>query len=231
MKSLHVILGMLVLILADATAQEARRIKFRAVCLAHAGEVKKVRLLAASQPVEIDLITGDFTREAEATVAGGTLRFALPDAGADGEPEVVATVDALEGERHLLVFVPGTTGERTYRVLAIDDSEAAFPMGSSRLINLAPAKVRFTIGENSRELASGGTGDLPLPKKLNSMNQCPVQAAIAEPGGEWRVFSSTRWHATLQERSLVITFIDPSRGRPAFRRWADVPPWRRPKLD
>ena len=76
------------LVLAVATgvsaSAESRKVRLRAICFEHAGDLKKVVLIGADGKTagpEIRLFTSAFSDEVEASIQGDDLRFALDDTG------------------------------------------------------------------------------------------------------------------------------------------------------
>jgi len=220
--------------LAHAQAP-ARKIKFRTLCLEHVGDIKQVQLVApdGKTGIPLDLFTSVISKEVEATVTGDQLNFGIPgkDAkGADGF-KPVATAKALASNRQLALFLPGQPGGTPYSVVMVDDNEATWPMGSTRLYNLAPTPVRFDIGENSKVVAPGKSDIVPQAKKVNALNQCPVVISFADKAGKLIPVNSTLWLSTDQQRSLAISFIHPITKQPTVNSFPETPPWRLPKLD
>ncbi len=235
---MHRILAILVLLAAAVTAshaQESRKIKLRTLCFEHAGDLKKVLLAGpdGKEPtVEVDLFTSTFSDEIEASLAGSELRFVVRDKDDKGREilKPVASGKAAPGERQLALFLPGAPGGLPYSLLVIDDSEAKFPMGSTLAYNLAPALVRFVIGENTKDLKPGGSDLIPQAKKVNAMNQTGVIISFTNAGGTLVPVNSTRWLSTDQQRTIAIAFIHPRTRQPTVNAYQDTPPWRLPKL-
>ena len=151
---------------------------------------------------------------------------------ADGE-EVLRTVaqgTLGSGARQLAIFLPSGTKDQPYQLKIIDESEAKFPMGSTLIFNLTAAKARFTIGEHAKELAPGALGLVPLPAKVNALNQCTVRVFLTDTTGQWRPISSTVWRSSDEMRSLALAYIHPSSKQPVVQCLQETPPWKLPQL-
>lgn len=199
----------------------------------HVGQVKEVQLQTSNgEAVKIPLYTSTFSKEFEVTLEGNLLNFLLPETSSNAEPLMAASAMARETQRQLFLFLSSkkSAGAPPYRVLVFDDSENEFPMGSTRLLNLANNHVRFVIGEHSRDLKPGGVDSIPQAMKRNATNQAAVEISFQQTDGNWNPISSTRWLSLPNQRSWVIAFIHPESGRPMVHNYQDQPPWRLPKL-
>lgn len=227
----------LLFLLASVCAQAAdtRKIRFRALCFQHAGEIKEVLLQTADNAtIPVPLYTSAFSHELEATLQNDLVRFVISHGEKDGRKDLqlAASAKAVPGEHQLFLFVPQANAPDTapYRVLVFDDTESAFPMGGTLLLNFARQPVRFSVGEHLKELPPGGIVTIPQAMKRNTTNQTPVEISFSTPDGRWVPFSSTRWLSLPNQRALAISFIHPVSRQPMVRWYQDIPPWRLPKL-
>lgn len=227
-----ILLALLFLPAVGASA-ESRKVKLRTICFEHAGDLKNVVLVGGDRKTpgpELPLFTSAFSDEIEATIQGDELVFA--GISADGSPLIpVASGKAVPGERQLVVFIPGARGANPYRLLVIDDSEKAFPMGATIAYNLSSSAVRFSVGEHASDLKPGAHWLIPQPKKVNAMNQAGVVISFADKSGKLVPVNSTRWLSTDQQRTLAIAYVHPETRQPTVNAYVDTPPWHLPKLD
>lgn len=218
-----------------AQQSKPRQVRLRTLCFEYQQGIQKVVLVGSGEkPVNtpVDLYTTTFSDEIRPSLASETLRFAVESTGPDGKPllKTVAEGKAQPGVRQLVLFLPGESGGNPYRIMVIDDSEKAFPLGSSLLLNFAPVAVRFTIGEHTREVKPMTRASLPQAKQVNEMNQCNVLIAFANEANQWVPVNNTRWPTGTHKRDLVVAFIHPLTKQPTVNNYQDTPPWRLPKL-
>ena len=237
MKFPTLLLALLLAVTGRSVAQ-TRTISLRTLCFQHSGDLKEVMLVSGKKGsrklLPVRLYTSAYSDEIEAKIEGGQILFAVPDEDPTegAEPfRVIAQAMAAPGNRQLAVFFPVKDGKSPYKVQIIDESEQAFPMGSTLIYNLTQTSGRFSIGEHEKEIPSGKTGLLPLPTKVNQLNQCTVRIALLNPKKEWKMVSSTVWRASDQMRGLALAYIHPKTGKPTVNCFQETPPWRLPKLE
>ncbi len=227
--SLAVLSGM-----AAAASAESRKIKFRTLCFFHNNNVKEMNLITSGgAKISVPLFTSDFSDEIEADISGNDLLFGMDDMGPDGKPRIktLASGKAADAPHQIIVFVPASASTGlAYQILAFDDSEEAFPMGSTLTFNFAATPVKFVVGEHRKEILPGAKAVIPQALMRNATNQCPVEISFAQPDKSWRAVSSTRWISTTERRSLAISFVHPVSGKSMVNCYQDLPPWRLPKL-
>ena len=217
---------------------EKKKVMLRTLCFEHIDGITKVAAVGPGKEkpelYPVNLYTSTFSDEVEVTLADdGVLRFVVEttaDARGQAGQRVVAEGKARDGSRQIALFVTGGQGGMPYRLLVIDATEQAFPMGATLLLNLAPLPVRFTIGENACELRSNESKTLPQAKKVNERNQCNVLIAFAGKDNSWTPVNQTRWLSSEEKRDIAVAFLDPRTKQPTVRSYQDFPPWRRPKL-
>lgn len=218
-------------------AQEASKISLRTLCFKRVGSVKELLLLTGTEedpkPIPVPLYISIYSDEIPVEISRDTLTFALEKKGPDGEPtyEVVAEGKLEKGARQVAVFIPSGDPKKPYRVLTIDETEAAFPLGSTLIVNLSPEPTRFTIGEHDNIVASGKTLRVPIATDVNDLKQATVRVYVPTPEKKWRAVSSTVWKALPNYRNIAISYQNPRNGRTSVNCYQEVPPWRLPKFD
>lgn len=217
-----------------AAAQETRKVSLRTLCFTHVDKVDKV-FTAGGEPgttAEIPLFTETFSNAVDVLATDGKLTFSLATPGKD-----VPTLPAVklpDGPKILCVFLPnpGKKGE-PYRVLALADDLASFPLGSVKLMNLTPAVLRFDLGEHAEAkgitVAPGQTGQLASIRKVNHLNQYDAKALYQMKPGEFVQFYNSRWRSVAAKRDLAIAYLDPQSKQPMVNLYEDAPAYEIPK--
>lgn len=235
MKVINITLAAILISALAASAEEARKIAFRTLCLERAGEIESVLIPGASadESQEIQLYT-DLSPVVEGTFTGKEATFFIEKPGPDGEPvrELVGKAPLRNSDRQLFVFDPadGKAGGPAYVVRSFDDDTRAFPMGSIRTINLSPASIRFQIsGQTTPAIPAGRHVVFPHSKKVNDYNMYPVVVEFLNANGKWIKGQSVSWKASDERREIVVTTIHQRFKKPVVRMFSDVPPWLSPE--
>lgn len=215
---------------ASVTAQEVRKVKFRTLCLAHAGELTELALPAAKAsqaPVPVPLYTAALSHVIEGSFATPEAIFHGKTLGADGKPVVAAKVPLAKSAQQLFFFVPAKEGSpQPYEILAFDDDTSDFKLGHIRAINLAPTPVRFTLGDvETPEIAVGQSAIFPQAAKKDEFNMYPVTLSFPDGPGKWRKVYNATWKASDKRREIVVTFVDEKFKQPTVKIYSDSPPW------
>lgn len=214
-------------------AEELREVKLRAICFQHVNDVKKLLAVSGatnSNAVELTLFTTVISDEITTFATDGMLRFAVAGGEEGGKPkhQIIATAKAAAGPRQLAIFIPaGEASASPYRCFVIDDSEKAFPMGSTMAVNLSNLPFQMSIGEHLRTVAPGKIENIPMARKANDRGQVSVVISIADAAAEggWRAVNQTRWFTGADKRDLAIGYIHPRTGQPTVNCYGDTPPW------
>jgi len=226
------------LTLASHAAEGTRTVSLRTLCFQHIDGLKEVLLITgkkgAREQLPVKLYTSAYSDEIEAKVSDNQLLFAVPvpDPEDGAEPfRIIATAKLAAGPRQLAIFFPGKSKDSPYSVQVMDESEQAFPMGSTLIYNLTKTTGRFTIGEHGKEIKSGKIGMIPMPTKVNQLNQCTVRVFLLDDQGAWQTVSCTVWRASEDMRGLALAYIHPKTGQPTVNCFQETPPWRLPQLE
>lgn len=210
---------------------EATNVKLRTLCLQRIDGIKEV-LLVSGDPANpkltpLPLYTSDYSDEVAVTMNSKTVRFAIKKTNGKGEEElqIVAEGQLNDGARQVAVFLPSGKKKQPYRTLFMNESATEFPMGSTRIVNYTSANVQFIIGEHGLMLKPGKVGMVPLPQKVNSMNQCTVKLYYQDNNGVWILSNSSGWKVSDRTRTMALTYIHPRTKRPTVNSFRETPPW------
>lgn len=222
--------------LISAQAQEGRAVTFRAMCYQHMGEVTEVSLPSpgGEGKTQIPLPTSGFTPDIKATFADGLARFTVdktdPTTGKSG-PTVVAEGKLASGERQVFLLLPSPDKKLVYRVYAMNDDEKTFPMGATRVMNLASLKIRLNLaGADLPPIPPGEVVVYPPVKKVDEWGMYTARIDFDNGKGGWVPVSTQSWKTSDRKRDLVITMLDPKTRQPSIRLYQDIPPWRQEVL-
>lgn len=223
---------LMVVLGAPLHAQQVRPVKLRAICFQHVGELKKLYSVSGGEKgkaVEFTLYTTVISDEIDTFATDDVLTFAIPETNAESKAtfKTIATAKAAPGQRQLAIFIPGEPNGSPYRCFVIDDSEKAFPMGSTMAVNLSTVAFRMSIGEHLKEILPGKIQNIPMARKTNDRGQVSVIISVADQASEggWRAVNQTRWFSGADKRDLAIGFIHPKTNQPTVNCYGDTPPW------
>ena len=221
----------------SAFAQEARKIKFRTLCMAHSSGITELTIPAAKknqEPVAVPIYTASISPEIEGTFTTPEAVFYTKTPGPDGKPLIAAKVPLAKAGRHnLLFFIPapakdGAPASPPYDVQVFVDDTEVFKLGSIRAINLAPNPVRYNLGgENVADIPAGGTAVFPQSAKKDAFNMYPVALSLQDTadGSKWNKVYSGSWKASGERREIVVTFVDEQFKQLTVKVYPDIPPW------
>jgi hypothetical protein len=219
-----------------AAAQDARTVTFRAMCFQYMDEIDTVNLPApgGAGKVEIPLPTSGFTPDFKAAFSDGLARFFVnrtnPATGKE-EPKLIAEGKLASGERQVFLLLPSPDKALVYRVHAMNDDEKSFPMGATRVMNLAPLKIRLNLaGADLPPIPAGDIVIYPPVKKADEWGMYTARIDFDNGKGGWIPVATQSWKTSDRKRDLVITMLDPKTRQPAIRLYQDIPPWRQEVL-
>ena len=128
---------------------------------------------------------------------------------------------ALPKARRIIVVVfPGsrkTKGSVPFSAVAIDES--TFTPGSIYFFNPTPIPVGARLGKDWHVIEDR-TNRLYQPAALDEGTSLGVQISL-KSRGQWKLFASTRWHLTRQERHFVFFKINQRTGKPDYDSFTD----------
>ena len=235
MRTFAKLLGCLLLVTGPLWAQEdAKSVKFRVLCFEHVKETQKGFVMGGGgEKLDVDFFIGGFGPQMTGRFAGGKVRFYNEKPGTDGK--VVRTVvgegNLAESPLQVFFLLPETKqGGPVYRVLAFDDEEKSFPMGATRVINLAPFQIRLNLaGSDLAPIKPGGMAVYPQVKVVDEWNMYTARIDFFAKE-QWVPVATQSWKASDRKRDWVITQMDMATNSPAIRLYQDIPPWREEAL-
>lgn len=237
MKFLVTSLALFCLAALPLAAQDnARTVKFRVLCYEHVnGVIEGIAPAPGGARVPVNFYTGGIGPQIEGRFSGERAVFFVEKPGPDGK--IVRTILA-NGKLdpspvQLFLLLPEVQKQADgsiYRLLAFDDSEAKFPMGATRVINLAPYDIRLNLaGTDLEPIKPGGMKVYPQVKAVDEWNMFSARVDfLAED--QWVPVSTQSWKASDRKRDWVITQINPQTKTPAISLYQDIPPWREAQL-
>lgn len=235
MRTLISIVGIGWLSVCSLLAQDdARAVKFRVLCFEHVKETLKGFVMGAGgEKLEVEFFTGGFGPQIVGKFAGGKVRFYNEKPGPDGKPvrTVVGEGNLVDSPVQMFFLLPeNKPNAPTYRVLAFDDEEKSFPMGATRVINLAPFQIRLNLaGADLAPIKAGGMAVYPQVKVVDEWHMYTARIDFFAQE-QWVPVATQSWKASDRKRDWVITQMDPVSQSPAVRLYQDVPPWREVQL-
>jgi hypothetical protein len=124
-------------------------ISFRTLCFEHRNNVTAVLASGgAAAKIPVPLYTSDFSDVIKARFVNGKAAFYVEEAQPDGQilKKIVAEGPLAQSLKQAFVLVPtdGIDGI-IYRIVAFEDGEDAFPMGSTRVLNFSPFPIRLNL--------------------------------------------------------------------------------------
>jgi hypothetical protein len=227
------VLVLLLALAAPLAAQQTRKVTLRTLCFAHVNGVKKV-FLPGPEPgtlAEVPLYTEVFSLPVEATITGGKASFFLSEAApAPGKPRpALPAVNVPDSPTVLFLFLPNPgKPEAPYLVVPMADDQTAFPLGTTKAMNLTPANVRFDLGEFAGAkgvvVAPGKTAIIEPVKKVNHLNQFDAKVMYEVKPKEFVEFYNSRWRSVAAKRDIAIAYLDPQSKNPMVNLYEDAPP-------
>ncbi len=137
--------------------------------------------------------------------------------------QVLGQVEIPAGAKSLiLLFLPATaeSGNFHSRVMAIDDSAAAFPPGSFKVANFATLPVKIDLETESFEFAAGEVRIIAKPPFGD--NQAASMEASIKRDDKWHMISSGSWPNPGTRRVLQVVSENPATRQPELKGIRDV---------
>jgi len=232
MKTIALFLCILWTGLASLHAQDdGRVVKFRLLCYEQVGDVTKALMLGeGGGKQEVMFYSGGFGPQMTGKFTGGKVRFFTEAPGPNNKPVVTMVAEGDLGPTAVQMFLlfPQAKGKTPlYKVYAYDDLEKSFPMGSTRVINLAACPVRLNLaGADMPPIKPGGVEVYPQVKKADEWQMFTARVDFALEEKKWTPVVTQSWKSSSRKRDWVITQFDPDSHQPAIRIYQDIPPWR-----
>jgi hypothetical protein len=213
-----------------AESKPDETIAFRVLCTETRDEVVSVLPPKGnSSKIVVPLYVGSFSELITAKFADHKAAFYVDEKQAKGKAvrKLVAEGPLASGLRQAFIVVPSKeeTGP-IYRIVAFDDSDGCFPMGSTRVFNLTPFPVRLNVvGTQHDPILPGDSGMYPICKKVDEWNMYSVGIDMEIDGGRWQAIAKQSWKASDRKRDWVIITYDIATKQPKIRQYQDIPPW------
>lgn len=236
MKKFHAVCALVWAIVTTLSAQQdARVVKFRLLCYEHSKDTVKGLVTGENGNQEISFFTGGFGPQSSGKFIGGKAVFFVENPGPDGKPvkKIVAQGDLVSSAVQMFLLFPETKeGGPVYKILAFDDLETSFPMGATRVINLASFPIRLNLsGADLPSIKPGGLQVYPQVKQVDEWNMYSARIDFEVAEGQWVPVATQSWKASNRKRDWVITHFDAATRSPAIRLYQDIPPWREDKIE
>lgn len=238
LKLLALLAGLICIFSPRAMAQDSNEVEisFRVLCFEYRDNVTSVFAPASgSAGIEVPLYTDDFTDVIKAKFGGGKASFFIEEPGPGGKMQrkIVAEGTLAKSVQQAFLLVPNDvkSGGPVYRILAFEDGEETFPMGSIRAINFAQFPIRLNLaGAEMPPIKPGGVGVYPMVKKIDEWNMFTAKIQFGVSEGKWLNAATQSWKASNGKRDWVICRYNPATKQPLIRQYQDIPPWRKPVL-
>jgi hypothetical protein len=237
MKFSATVLALFCLAVPPLAAQDnARTVKFRVLCYEHVnGVIEGFAPAAGGNKVPVNFYTGGIGPQIEGRFAGDRAVLFAEKPGPDGKTVRTVLADGKLDSSPLQLFLLLPENKKQpdgpiYRLLAFDDSEAKFPMGATRVINLAPHDIRLNLaGADLEPIKPGGMKVYPQVKTVDEWNMFTARVDFLADE-QWVAVATQSWKASDRKRDWVITQINPLTKSPAISLYQDIPPWREAQL-
>jgi hypothetical protein len=223
----------LMLALVAPLAAQQKKVTLRTLCFSHVNGVKKL-YLPGPEPgsvAEVPLFTEVFSLPVEVTLSTDKVSFFLSaEPPAPGKARAaLPPVSVPDSSKLLFLFLPNPgKPEAPYLVVPMADDESAFPLGTTKAMNLTPANIRFDLGEFAGAkgvvVAPGKTAIIESVKKVNHLNQFDAKVMYEVKPKEFAEFYNSRWRSVAGKRDIAIAYMDPISKKPMVNLYEDAPP-------
>jgi hypothetical protein len=172
---------------------------------------------------KVNLVVEGIGEPQAVTPVNGSLVFYTSDQVNTANPKehLAATAVIPAGARRLIalvVAVPGATPP--YRMMLIEDSARAFPLGEARVVNLTPVDFAMEVGEHKIGLASGKVTRVPPVLKVNEFNQAQTNFFYRK-GETWEAFTERQMQYLDSIRRVFLIYSSPGAVQPEVRTISD----------
>jgi hypothetical protein len=211
------LLALLALVIPLNAADEVRNVEVSFFCLKYVPGLETIHVSHGNATEPVRLSTANLTDPIAASAFNGDVVW-RKDALASGSKEpapVLGKIKIPAGiDKALVVLVPGKPGAaEPYSALVMDRGER-FKLGTYRVINFSPRKIRGGIGRSYVEAASGAVGDLELKGEPGAVQGVRFEF---EKEGTWNRLTETRCAVRKDRRWLLCVYQDPVTNRVNMR--------------
>jgi hypothetical protein len=168
--------------------------------------------------IPLELRTKDLSRPMISKTVNGSLVLYDKQAIDPKKPgaSLAATCAIPTGaKRGIVIILPSPAGSKpAYRMLFIDDSAKAFPLGESRILTLLPVEAAIEAGEHKLPIHPGEIARLPLVKKVDNFNMAQTNFFYKKEQ-EWTVFTERKIQYLDAIRRIFIVYVTPEALQPS----------------
>jgi len=122
----------------------------------------------------------------------------------------------------ILLFVPEKPGSPTCKIVVVDGSKKAFPLGSFKVLNLSSLPVKIELEKKAFDFKPGEIRNIEKPP-VNDANSSGFKGTC-ESGGQWETFGSGVWPHPGGKRSLQVIIDNPDTKLVDLRGIRDIAP-------
>ena len=127
-------------------------------------------------------------------------------------------------KRAIIVVIPGPPAAKpAYRMVLINDSQATFPRGESRVLSLLPVDTAIRAGEHNLPVPAGKIAHVPPVKKVNAFNMAQTNFYYKD-GTEWVPFTERQLQYLDAFRRIFIVHVTPGATQPFVTTIVDTTP-------
>lgn len=145
--------------------------------------------------------------EVKIKTGGGSLIFSTSKTRPTKPEEILATAKLpATGSHFMLVFFP-TEKKGSLKVMPLDDGLKAFPLGSYRIFNLSPNRVKLTLEKKDYDFPPGKElviEDPPVNERMLS-----GMYAHALMGTQWQRIGASLWPHPGKKREIQFFYFNP----------------------
>ena len=194
-----------------AAAEKGKTQPLAIYCAVYADGLKTVFVKTGKDSYQsVALSSANVVTAKESMGADGKVSLHGPGAGDENYP-VVAIADVPGHRRALFIMAAGKKGgDMAYETKVVEGDMSDFPMGTFKMVNLAPHPVRITSGGEVVEIKAG---DDYLYKQSAAAGTAVPVTIDHKAGDDWQLVSSTKWAARNDRRTLVCFLLDANSGR------------------
>ena len=204
----------------DVSADPLPTVRVSVYCFRYAPRLETVHLRSNAETfAKTELSTANIVGPEQAVVENQSVTFHREVVATDGAkptyPPVCRVRIPEKCPKVLVLLMPSPAGgELPYRGIAFAHTDADFPLGSVKLVNLSAYPVRGAVGKDTLEVASGKTTDFkPTGDPGESL---PVLFQFRR-NDRWQRMTATRWTLRDDRRFLMCAYEDPATGRMHLR--------------
>jgi len=205
------LLALLALVVPLHAADEVRNVEVSFFCLKYVPGLETIHVANGNVTAPVRLSTANLTDPINASAVNGDVILRKDETAAPAIGKIKIPADI---SKALVVLVPGKPGAaEPYSALVMDRGDK-FRLGTYRVINFSPRKIRGGIGRSYVEAASGATGDLELTGEPGAVQGVRFEF---EKEGRWNRLTETRCAVRKDRRWLLCVYQDPVTNRVNMR--------------